>query len=61
MEVKLKELEKVRYEISILLHHDAISGTSSPTPEKDYYNIIFTQFKALNLISYELIDKLGRL
>jgi hypothetical protein len=43
------------------LHHDAISGTSSPTPERDYYNIIYTQFKELNQITYDLTEKLGRL
>ena len=30
---KLNELQKVRNEISILLHHDSITGTCSNTPE----------------------------
>ena len=48
LEQKLGELEKARYEISILLHHDAITGTNSPTPEKDYLSIAFAQQKNLN-------------
>jgi hypothetical protein len=31
----------VRADISILLHHDAITGTSSPTAEQDWQAMIY--------------------
>jgi hypothetical protein len=37
------DIKKVKKEIGILLHHDAISATSSESNVQDYYNVIQTQ------------------
>lgn len=60
LNIKLAELQKVRNEISILLHHDAISGTCSNTPEQDYLSIAANQNKQMDFIAYDLVEKLGR-
>lgn len=55
------ELDSVRTDISILLHHDAITGTSSPTAEFDWLNMIYKADTQLRRVQYELTEKLGRI
>jgi hypothetical protein len=61
IEQQQKELDAVRKEISILLHHDSITGTSSPTAEQDWMQLIFRSDLNLKKLQYELTEKLGRL
>lgn len=50
----------MRTEISILLHHDSITGTSSPSAEQDWLALIFRSDANLKKLTYELTEKLGR-
>ena len=54
-------IEWIRTSISILLHHDAITGTNSKTAEAEYRGIIDEAEKDMRVIQWELIEKLGRL
>ncbi|CDW74179.1 alpha-mannosidase [Stylonychia lemnae] len=60
LNLKIKDLQRVRNDISILLHHDAIAGTCSQAPEQDYFNKISQARQALNQISYDLTERLSR-
>jgi hypothetical protein len=44
-----------------MYHHDAITGTSSPNAERHWTDMIFRSDMDLNLIQFELVEKLGRL
>ena len=54
-------IELIRTSISILLHHDAITGTNSKSAEAEYRSIIDEAEKDMKVIQWELIEKLGRL
>ena len=50
----------MRNSIAILLHHDAISGTSANWVAGDYMRIANEGSQRLLEISKELVDKLGK-
>ena len=54
-------LDDVREEISILVHHDAITGTSSPSAENNWQEIINRNYQELGQLRYHIIEKLGRI
>ena len=55
------ELHLVRSDISILLHHDSITGTSAPMAEEDWLRMISESDLSLRKIQWDLVEKLGRL
>ena len=54
-------MNEVRADISIMLHHDAITGTSSPSAEEDWLETISDAGQKLQQLRYEVVEKLGRL
>lgn len=56
-----KQFKDVKKEIGILIHHDAISGTSPDSTVRDYFDIIKKQSAQMEFLSYKLVYQLGKM